>query len=290
VTALTLQLLDLVVKHFLIKRYGFNSGNAAAIVGASAVSLLLLVPYAISQAATVYALGEVYLGKGTSAMDAFRATMSRWYRYAAIAIWVSFSALWLPMLIWVPAFVLIFALKSSGLQWLAGLLFFLGACALPYSIWAVLRNLLGVQASVIEGATVRTAMRRSKILTKGAKGRIFIVLLIMTALGMTVGVLQMPLVFVVMKAPLQEHNVVQSIQLIVNALAQMVVTPVGLIGLSLVYFDQRVRQEGFDLLLMLGPEVAAVPVAAVAEVAVVEEVTPVIVQTENTVREDGGSV
>jgi hypothetical protein len=27
-----------------------------------------------------------------------------------------------------------------------------------------------------------------------------------------------------------------------------------MIGLSLIYFDQRVRQEAFDLLVMLGPE------------------------------------
>ena len=125
-------------------------------------------------------------------MDAVRAIIGKWYRYIGIAIWVGFSAFWLPALLYIPGFVLIFALSSTGLQWLAGLLFFLGFCALPYSVWAMLRNLLGVQASVIEGATVRTAMRRSKILTVGAKGRIFVVLLIVVALGATVGVLQLP--------------------------------------------------------------------------------------------------
>ena len=87
-----------------------------------------------------------------------------------------------------------------------------------------------------------------------------------------------------------------SIQLIVNALAGMVVTPIGLIGLSLVYFDQRVRQEGFDLLLMLGsvaPTVA--PVTYAAPVAYAESVATHAVavaegETHHEIREDGGSV
>jgi hypothetical protein len=45
----------------------------------------------------------------------------------------------------------------------------------------------------------------------------------------------------------------------------MIVIPIGLIGLSLVYFDQRVRQEGFDLLLMLGPEPPAQPFEPAAQ-------------------------
>ena len=39
--------------------------------------------------------------------------------------------------------------------------------------------------------------------------------------------------------------------LLVNFVAYSVVVPVMMIGLSLVYFDQRVRQDGLDLLLML---------------------------------------
>jgi hypothetical protein len=291
VTALVLQLLNLLARHFVIVRHGFQSGTAASLIGGAITGLLLLLPYAITQAGTVYALSEVYLGKGTSAMEATRAVIGKWHRYIGIAIWVSFSALWLPGLLWVPAFVLVFVLKNSSLLWLAGLLLFLGTCALPYSVWSILRNILGVQAAVIEGATVRTAMRRSKILTVGAKGRIFVVLLIVFALSMTAGVLTLPLMFVVLKAPLQEHNVATSIQLIVNALAQMVVTPVGLIGLSLVYFDQRVRQEGFDLLLMLGPEQPVVPASPVVAAGLgFTEATIVADAAEDETHRDDGSI
>ncbi len=39
--------------------------------------------------------------------------------------------------------------------------------------------------------------------------------------------------------------------------ARSVVTPVISIGLCLIYFDQRVRREAFDLEVLLGPEQAA---------------------------------
>jgi hypothetical protein len=39
--------------------------------------------------------------------------------------------------------------------------------------------------------------------------------------------------------------------LLVNFVAYSAVIPVMMIGLTLVYFDQRVRQDGLDLLLML---------------------------------------
>jgi hypothetical protein len=42
------------------------------------------------------------------------------------------------------------------------------------------------------------------------------------------------------------------------------VQPILMIGLSLIYFDQRVRKEAFDLLMLLGPEtVPVVPAAPV---------------------------
>jgi hypothetical protein len=39
--------------------------------------------------------------------------------------------------------------------------------------------------------------------------------------------------------------------LVVSFLAHAVVQPVAMIGLSLIYFDQRVRKEGLDVELML---------------------------------------
>jgi hypothetical protein len=254
VTALVLQLAALLVQHRLTARYGLSTGSRVATGVSVGAGLLLILPYVITQAATVYALGEVYLGKGTTAAQAVRATFSKWYRYLGIACLVGLYSLWLPVVLLVPAVTILIAGKNSGLVWLGAVLILASFCSMAYTFWMVLRYSLSVQPAVIEGASIRESLRRSRTLTVGAKGKIFVVILIVAALGMTAGMLQMPLLFIVARAPLQEHILAQATSLIVNAFAQMVVTPVGLIGLSLVYFDQRVRQEGLDLLLMLGAQ------------------------------------
>jgi hypothetical protein len=249
-------LLVLLVKHIVIAKFGLRAGTAVASMGVGLVALLYLLPAAVVQAATVYALSEVYLGQGVTAVEAVRSTVKRWYRYVGIAFWVTWSVMWLPLAFIFPGLILLAVLRSSGLAWLGGLLVFLGFCALPYGMWAGLRNSLGVQACVIEGLTVRASMRRSKVLTVGAKWRIVVVGLIVAAISMAASAVEMPLALLILKSPLEEHMVIQTINLTINFLAQTVVTPIGLIGFSLVYFDQRVRQEAFDLLLMLGPEPA----------------------------------
>jgi hypothetical protein len=258
--ALVLQLTNLFVKHQVIAHFGRKAGTASELTGTFLVALLILMPGAVTQAATVFAVSEVYLGKPTTAVQAFRATIGRWYRYIGIAFWVSWSLMWVSLLLWIPAALLILIPATRvDLAWLSGLLFFLGLCAFPYGIWAALRNALGVQATVIEGLSVRASMKRSKVVTLGAKWRIIVIGLIYTVLIFTIGALQMPLLVLVAKSPLEEHTVAQAISLIVNAMATTVVTPVGLIALSLVYFDQRVRQEALDLLMMLGPEPTPAP-------------------------------
>lgn len=252
VAALVLQLSALLVQHKVTVRSGLVTGSQVA-TGVSVVAgLLLILPYVVTQAATVYALSEVYLGKGTTAAQAIRATFGKWLRYIGIAFLIGLYAGWLPVALLIPAIAILLAAKGTALVWLAVALIIAFFFSLAYSVWIVLQYSLSVQPAVIEGSGVRESLRRSRTLTKGAKGRIFVVVLIVAALGMTAGMLQMPLLFIVARAPFEEHILAQASSLVVNAFVQMVVTPVGLIGLSLVYFDQRVRQEGFDLLLMLG--------------------------------------
>jgi hypothetical protein len=100
-------------------------------------------------------------------------------------------------------------------------------------------------------------MRRSKTLAAGTKGRIFVVLLIAVALYMVAITIDSPMLFVIGRSPFQEHMMAQAVILLVGFVTNTLVAPVALIGLSLVYFDQRVRKEGFDLLMLLGPELLA---------------------------------
>ena len=126
--------------------------------------------------------------------------------------------------------------------------------AIVYGVIAYIRNSLAIPAKVVEGMTVRQAMRRSKDLADGAKGRIFVLGLIVWALLMVAGVVQLPFAMMTLLFPGKSHILSEMIVLLVMFLARSVVTPIASVGLSLIYFDQRVRREAFDLEVLLGPE------------------------------------
>lgn len=273
---------NLLGHHLLLTREGFRAASIASSGGSIVVSVAFLMASAITQAATVYALSAVYLGRTATVQESFRATIARWYRWIGIALWQGWSAAWVASILIIPALVMIgFSAVSGGLglRVLAGLLIIVAVLGGGvYGVIAYIRNSLGVQSAIIEGLTVRPAMRRSKVLTSGTKGRIFVVLLISTALYMVAGVIQGPLVFLMLRKPMEEHAGMQVIILLVGFLSHTLVSPVALIGLTLVYFDQRVRNEAFDILMLLGPEGGA-PVA-VATPAVTPEVWPPVAPVE----------
>lgn len=235
------------------------SGRA---LGSWFVTLLFFMAMAVTQAATVWALSEVYLGRRTTIGDSIRAVIGRWLRFVGIALWQGWSLLWLPIVLMAPAIVLLSRGTRTGLAgaFAGGMLIFLATTGgLVFGIFAFIRNSLAVQPAVLEGSGVRASMRRSKVLAAGAKGRIFVVYLIAWCLFLVAGIIESPLTMIVGFGALkgERHVLLQAVMLLVSFVANSMVMPVLMIGLSLVYFDQRVRQEALDLLLMLGGGTAA---------------------------------
>jgi hypothetical protein len=239
-----------------LHRYGFRTETLMSSAGSMVAGLLFFLAASITQAATVYALSEVYLGRGASVGDSLRSTARFWYRYLGIAVWQAWSAVWLVLVLAVPAILFLapqFGLASTA--WMGGIFIFLaifGGGA--YGVIAYLRNSLAVQAAVVEQSEVRPSMRRSKVLTAGTKGRIFVVFLIAAVLYYVAAAIQAPMLFFMVRSPLQPHVLARSSVLLIGFLAHTLVSPVALIGLTLVYFDQRVRLEAFDLVMLLGGE------------------------------------
>lgn len=265
VVMLIFQIVQLWVQHGIRARPTQGAVAVSALI--SIVSLLVLfLVYGIQQAATVHALTAVYLGRPVTIGESMKSTKQHWFRYVVIAAWQYGSFIWLPFVLMVPA--VIFAILLAGRSPLGiTVAIVLGVLiGLPGAIVLGMRNLLAVHAAVDEHRKLRDAMRRSKQLAKGAKGRIFVVLLIWIVLYLVVGVVQSPMLFMVEAAIRRggEAIVAQSVMLLVGFLGHAVVFPVGLIGLSLIYFDQRVRKEAFDLELLIG-DTPAVPGAAATE-------------------------
>ena len=250
---------------------GFRTATAAQLPTYLVLLVFFLVS-AVTQAGTALALTQVYLHRATSVKLAISQVVPRWYRWIGIALWQIGSMLWVPLAATVPSLLLLgfgVRLSNTGLIGIGGFLLLLALLGgFPVGFILYLRNALATPAAVTEGLTIRPAMRRSKVLAAGAKGRIFVVLLIAGALLEVAAVLQMPVSLLMIFAPHQQHYLARGIGLLITFVGHTLVAPVALIGLTLVYFDQRVRKEALDLELLLEGTRASEPAGSLSRAAV----------------------
>jgi hypothetical protein len=269
--SLILNAIQLVVHHIVLLQHGIRIAALVTQIASGVMAILLLPVEAVVYAASVFALCEVYLGRRTTAKESLQATIERWLRYVGIALWQGWSAVWLAVLLMVPGFALVgLGARTPGLLVVGGFIVFVGVVGgVVYGVIAYIRNSLAIPAALMEQTGVRASMRRSKTLATDTKGRIFVVLLIATALYMVAGAIEAPMLFLIARTPFQEHVIAQAAVLLIGFVGHTLVSPVALIGLTLVYFDQRVRMEAFDLVMLLGgaapAEVAAWAPAPTAE-------------------------
>jgi hypothetical protein len=222
---------------------------------------LYLIAYSLTLAATTAAVNSIYLGEPTSMGSALRTARRLWLRCLGVAFWQGWSATWAFVLL-VPLVVLLATpgVRGPSAAILLGILMGLGFLAgIVYGVIAYLRNSLAIPAAVIEDLGVRAAMRRSKNLATGRIGRIFLLLLLVYALSLVAAVIQLPMVFVLLRNPASQHYVAQGIALAVSFVSTSMVGPVAAIGFCLFYFDERVRREGFDIEILLRCASAASP-------------------------------
>lgn len=226
-----------------------------ALIGVGVTILIYLfyfAAYSVTQAATVSAVLASYLGHETNLGIALKAVGGRWWRYVLILLWQFWSMMWIFVLAFVPAMMLV-ALRRPGMAALGGLLVLVALVGMVYGVIAYIRNSLAIAASVMEELTVRKSMRRSKTLAAGNKGRIFLLMLLMTALAVVAGMLQVPILAVTGLHPTGQHFAAQGLSLLIGFVTSSLVGPVGAIGFCLFYIDARVRKEGFDIEALMDP-------------------------------------
>ena len=225
---------------------GVLFGNPIFAVISVVSSVLYLAVYSVTQAATTSAVTSIYLGDPTSMEQSLKAVAWHWFRYTTIALWQIWSGAWIAFILLVPAFT-IYGLGMQSRMWIAGLLFFAVLPATVYGMIAYIRNSFAVPAAVMEDLKTRKAMRRSKGLTSGTKGRIFLLFIFVGVLYGVAGAIQSPLLFLLTQKKTTQTLLIQTISIFVNFFATSVIGPVGAIGLCLFYIDQRIRREGFDI-------------------------------------------
>jgi hypothetical protein len=141
------------------------------------------------------------------------------------------------------------------------LMFVVGAAAFVYIVWRVLGYVMGMAACIVEQKTAWDSLQRSVVLSKGARGRIFVMFLLVWALAMIVSIVgYIPTTILVALAATIGHGSesaaavlvgAEVLNVLVNFTLQTLITPVYVIALVLLYYDQRIRLEGYDITWMM---------------------------------------
>ncbi len=183
---------------------------------------------AASQGATVTAVSRLHLGQQVSIGESFAAIKSK-----ILYLWAIVIGQFLGVAL---GFVLLI---------IPGIIFAL--------MWV-----LTIQVAVIENTGFSASFARSAALTKGHRGRGFVICLVFVAILYAATLLwAIPMVVLVAIAARSAHGAVgQPLWIEIGApiasfLSQCIAAPLMTIGLSLFYYDERVRKEAFDLQHMM---------------------------------------
>lgn len=202
-------------------------GNGITLLWTLATYALTLGVTAASQGATVIAVSHVHLERPTSIAESFAGIKGRIFYLALIMIGYSIGIGVGFVLLIVPGVIL-------GLMWA-----------------------LTIPVAVIEDTGLGDSLSRSAELTKGARGRVFVIYVLFVVLIWAIYMAWMFPVMLVVGLAARSHQVVgiplwAQIALPVGSFfSQCLAGPLMTIGLSLLYYDQRVRKEAFDLQHMM---------------------------------------
>jgi hypothetical protein len=237
--------------------------------GALAVKLFLVIAAACATTAAINrAVAWVHLGQPATIATAYKSTMPRLGRYLWLTAIAYFVVIWpflvavgilLGLTLAIPGFMG-GSLRNSTPGQAAGVLAFVVLIFIflfllvwiAYAIFMGIRYSLAVPACVMEDLKARAAIKRSIALTKGSRGRIFVLLLLVLAIDIGLGLVGQSFLFVLaIKHHGQLGVVAQSISQIIAFFTNTFLGPIYATGITLFYYDQRIRKEGFDIEWMM---------------------------------------
>ena len=169
--------------------------------------------HGICTAALVHNISSAYLGKELSAGESYQRALSR-------------------------------LAELIGTQLLVGIVVVLGLClcVVPGVIFGLWFYVV-VRIVVLEGVAGPAAMGRSRELTRGNLGKIFLVAFLV---GLVATVINLTFIFVIGLIPLPFHLLTVFFQY----LPQSLLLPVTIAPITLLYYDLRIRKEAFDLQML----------------------------------------
>lgn len=232
-----------------------NQGSVVFTIIAGIV--FYLVGHSISMAASVRAVAAVYLGKTIQIGEAYASIKGRVPRVIGVLIaMMVIAGLGSGLIVGLGAGIMAGAIAvGQATAGKAGTVLgtIVGAVALIAfilrAIGFAMRYALSVQACVVENLKVGESLQRSKVLTKDARTRVVTVFVVCTVIIYVVSLLFSGLSFLVPTG----HNIFarQAAMQVFGLVSGAIGAPLITIAMSLVYYDERVRKEAFDLQLLM---------------------------------------
>jgi len=213
------------------------SGDVGAFALYFGVVILVqyLIVYPLSLAATTHAVSNRYLDRTATVGDSYRSAFTMW---RSLIVMVLLLALLIGGSFAVAA--LVGALSGSP-----AVLVLLLVCVFVFAFVVLLRTTVAAQSIVIERVGGRAGLRRSMRLTRGYFWRIVGILFLLGLLQSIVGaVFALPIVALASGASTDTQQLVSQAA---SAVSAIFVAPVSLVTLTLLYYDLRIRREGFDI-------------------------------------------
>ncbi|HZD92947.1 MAG TPA: hypothetical protein VE133_01760 [Candidatus Sulfotelmatobacter sp.] len=239
--------------------------------------LLYVIGHAITGAATVYAVARLQLGESATIVECYRKTLPRFWRVLRIALNIYARVVGAGIVTYLACVLVVVGavaasewVGASGKDVVLWLAIVVGVCVglggIFWMLYLYARYCLAIPACVIEDLPVRPALRRSRFLTRESIRQITLIYLLMAVLGLGLStILWLPGQF---SALYFRHAFLMAVVLrsMGSFIAGALAGPIATIAIALVYYDQRIRKEAFDLQVLMDsmPPTESAPVSPAA--------------------------
>lgn len=203
------------------------------------ISIFLVLP--LAEAATTRAVSDRYLDRPASIGSSYRAALGRLGPLVLQSLILGLGIAVLLAAAFALTVVLAAALGAAGIALI--LLVWLAAAALMLVVYV--RTSLAAPAIVLERLSGWRGLVRSWNLVSGLFWRLLGIRLL---LGLITGIISAIVVFIISFAGVGlDTNARFILQEIASAFAAVFVSPITYIAVTLLYYDARIRKEGFDI-------------------------------------------
>lgn len=194
---------------------------SGAIVGGIVFLLVYFLLAGAAQAATIFAVSDLYLGRAATVRGSFRKVGGKAFRVILVLLLVGLTVGVGFLLLIIPGIILF--------------------C----------RTAVAVPASMLEDTKAVGSIERSMQLTKGFAMQIFLIFLLVWVLSyLALLIFQVPFAYLQGATAQARQTLVfgmLALQHLSSFLSNVLVGPIGTIAFSLMYYNLRVRKEAFDI-------------------------------------------